>query len=84
LQSGFKPPLKLARFSRLMSSSVQIMPLKTGTFHDPATGVLDDHHSLMNEYSGEKWPVWLRLLTIVGLSAGLWTAIIWSFVSIFG
>lgn len=38
----------------------------------------------MNEYSGEKLPVWVRLLTIVGLSAGLWGAIIWAFVSIFG
>lgn len=31
-----------------------------------------------------KWPVWLRLATIVGLSAGLWTTIIWGAVSVFG
>lgn len=60
------------------------MPMKSGTFSDPVSGVLDGDRSLMNEFSGEKLPVWLRLLTIVGLSAGLWGAIIWAFVSIFG
>ena len=40
--------------------------------------------SLMNDYSEGKWPVWLRLVTIIGLSAGLWAAIIWAAVSIFG
>jgi len=41
-------------------------------------------HPLMNDYSEGKWPVWLRLVTIIGLSAGLWAAIIWAVVSIFG
>jgi hypothetical protein len=41
-------------------------------------------YALMNEYSDEKWPVWLRLVTIIGLSTGLWAAIIWAAVSIFG
>lgn len=61
-----------------------MMPMKTGAFTDPGTGVLESDRSLMNEFSGEKLPVWLRLLTIVGLSAGLWSAIIWAFVLIFG
>lgn len=60
------------------------MPMKTGTFTDPVEGVLQGDRSLMNEFSGEKLPVWLRLLTIVGLSAGLWGAIIWAFVLLFG
>jgi len=39
---------------------------------------------VMNDYSEGKWPVWLRLVTIIGLSAGLWAAIIWGAVSVFG
>ena len=65
-------------------SRMSPMPMKTGTFSEPMAGVLENDRSLMNEFSGEKLPVWLRLLTIVGLSAGLWGAIIWAFVSIFG
>jgi hypothetical protein len=38
----------------------------------------------MNDYSDGKWPVWLRLVTIIGLSAGLWAVIIWIAISIFG
>ncbi len=30
----------------------------------------------MDDLSEGKWPVWLRLVTIIGLSAGLWAAII--------
>ncbi len=41
-------------------------------------------YSLMDEYTEDKWPVWLRLVTIIGLSTGLWAAIIWAAVSIFG
>lgn len=61
-----------------------MMQMKSGAFTDPAVGVLESDRSIMNEYSGEKLPVWMRLLTIVGLSAGLWGAIIWAFVSLFG
>jgi len=32
----------------------------------------------------EKWPIWIRLITIVGLSAGLWGALIWATVALFG
>ncbi|HRJ00782.1 MAG TPA: hypothetical protein PKV67_08385 [Hyphomonas sp.] len=41
-------------------------------------------YSRMDDYSEGKWPVWVRLVTIIGLSAGLWAAIIWATVSIFG
>ena len=41
-------------------------------------------HAVMNDYSEGKWPVWLRLVTIIGLSAGLWAAIIWAAISVFG
>lgn len=40
-------------------------------------------HSLMEDYSDDKWPVWLRLVTIIGLSAGLWGAIIWAATALF-
>jgi len=41
-------------------------------------------YSLMSDCTEGKWPVWVRLVTIIGLSAGLWAAIIWAAVSIFG
>jgi hypothetical protein len=41
-------------------------------------------YRLMEEYNEGKWPVWVRLVTIIGLSTGLWAAIIWAAVSIFG
>lgn len=41
-------------------------------------------YAFMSEYSEGKWPVWVRLLTIIGLSAGLWGAIIWVAVALFG
>ncbi len=41
-------------------------------------------HALMDHYTEGKWPIWLRLVTIIGLSAGLWAAIIWAAISIFG
>jgi hypothetical protein len=31
-----------------------------------------------------KWPVWLRFFTIIGLSIGLWSLIIWAAVAVFG
>lgn len=33
-------------------------------------------YAFMDDLSEGKWPVWLRLVTIIGLSAGLWAAII--------
>ncbi len=41
-------------------------------------------HVVMNDCSDGKWPVWLRLVTIIGLSTGLWAAIIWAAVTAFG
>lgn len=35
------------------------------------------------EYSGQKLPIWLRLLVIVAFSAALWSAIIWATVTLF-
>lgn len=40
--------------------------------------------AVMNDPGEGKWPVWLRLVTIIGLSAGLWAAIIWGAISVFG
>lgn len=59
------------------------MTMKTGLLHDPAGGVLDSDRSLMTEFTGAKWPVWLRMLTIIVLSASMWAAIIWALVSLF-
>ena len=39
---------------------------------------------VVSDYSEGKWPVWLRLVTIIGLSAALWAAIIWAAFSVFG
>ena len=41
-------------------------------------------HIVTSDYSEGKWSVWLRLVTIIGLSTALWAAIIWAAVSIFG
>lgn len=76
--------LNLGVLSSLMSSSSHSMLTNTGAFNEPVGGALEGDHSVMNEFSTEKWPVWLRLLTIIGLSTGLWSAIIWAFVAIFG
>ena len=56
--------------SRVFSSSVRVPP-RTDLV------VLEDSNE-------GKWPLWVRLVTIIGLSAGLWAAIIWAAVSIFG
>jgi hypothetical protein len=60
------------------------MAMKTGVMHDPAAAMFDADRSVMSDTAGEKWPVWLRVLTIISLSAGMWAAIIWGLVSIFG
>ncbi len=39
-------------------------------------GAPDAEFSQLMDYSDEKWPVWLRLIIIIGLSAALWTGII--------
>lgn len=59
------------------------MPMKTGVFHDPSVGVLEADRSPMTDFSGTKWPVWLRMLTIIGLSAAMWSAIIWALFILF-
>jgi hypothetical protein len=56
--------------SRVLSSQV-MMPQRA----DPV---------VMSDFSEGKWPVWLRLVTIIGLSTALWAAIIWAAVSVFG
>ena len=56
--------------SRVFTSQV-MMPPRAG-------------HIVTSDYSEGKWPVWLRLVTIIGLSTALWAAIIWAAVSVFG
>jgi hypothetical protein len=39
--------------------------------------------AFMNDFSEEKWPVWLRLVIIIGLSTGLWATILWTAAALF-
>ena len=52
-------------------------------FEGPRGGAADTEFSYLMDYSDEKWPVWLRLVVIIGLSAALWTGIISIAVTIF-
>jgi hypothetical protein len=49
----------------------------------PTGGATDAEFTHLTDYSDEKWPVWLRLIVIIGLSAALWTGIISIAVTIF-
>jgi hypothetical protein len=61
-----------------------MIPVDSRVFHSQVGMSAVPDHAVMNDYSEGKWPVWLRLVTIIGLSAGLWAAIIWAAISIFG
>jgi hypothetical protein len=61
-----------------------MFPVDSRVFHSKVRMSAASDQALMNDYSEGKWPVWLRLVTIIGLSAGLWAAIIWAAISIFG
>lgn len=45
----------------------------------PIIGDRATHGALAEDASGRKWPVWMRLLIILGISAGLWTLILYGF-----
>lgn len=61
-----------------------MLPVDSRVFATHARMPARSDYALMDDYSEGKWPVWVRLVTIIGLSAGLWSAIIWAAVSIFG
>jgi hypothetical protein len=61
-----------------------MIPADSHVFTSPVRIVPRTDYRLMEEYNEGKWPVWVRLVTIIGLSTGLWAAIIWAAVSIFG
>jgi len=56
--------------SRVFTSSLRVAPTPG--------------YALAEDCGDGKWPVWIRLLTIIGLSVGLWSLIIWALVSVFG
>lgn len=39
--------------------------------------------ALGEDVATEKWPVWLRLVVIIGLSASLWACIIFAALAVF-
>lgn len=45
-------------------------------FHTPLLPESLAEHDRQDEFGYTKWPVWLRTVIILGLSAGLWTLII--------
>lgn len=61
-----------------------MIPLDIRVFCAQARMPAPADHAAVNDHSEGKWPVWLRLVTIIGLSAGLWAAIIWAAISVFG
>ncbi len=60
------------------------MPVESRVFTSQVGMSRRAQYAVMSEYSEGKWPVWLRLVSIIGLSAGLWSALIWAAVSLFG
>lgn len=60
-----------------------MIPVESRVFTSHVTPPSRTDFSFMDDFGEGKWPLWLRLLTIIGLSAGLWAAIIWAAVSIF-
>jgi hypothetical protein len=61
-----------------------MIPVDSRVFTSPVRIAPRPDYLRIEEYNEGKWPVWVRLVTIIGLSTGLWAAIIWAAVSIFG
>lgn len=60
-----------------------MIPVESRVFTSPVRMSGRTDYARMSEYTEGKWPVWVRLATIIGLSAGLWGAIIWAAVALF-
>ena len=61
-----------------------MLPVDSRVFTSQVRTAPRPDYALMEDFTEGKWPVWVRLVTIIGLSTGLWSAIIWAAVSIFG
>lgn len=61
-----------------------MLPADSRVFTSPVRMVPRPRDALTEDHGDGKWPVWIRLLTIIGLSIGLWSLIIWAVVSVFG
>jgi hypothetical protein len=60
------------------------MAMKTGMLSNPAAAMFEADRLSISEATGERWPLWLRVLTIISLSTGLWAVIIWGLALVFG
>ena len=67
-----------------MSSPEPMLPADSRVFTSPVRMAPRPRDALAEDHGDGKWPVWIRLLTIIGLSIGLWSLIIWAVVSVFG
>ena len=76
--------LSLARLSVCMPSAEPMIPVEHRVFTSQAGLPARADYAFMDDLSEGKWPVWLRFVTIIGLSAGLWAAIISAVVWIIG
>lgn len=61
-----------------------MIPVDSRVFTSPVRIARRPDHVVIEEYNDGKWPVWVRLVTIIGLSTGLWAAIIWAAMAIIG
>lgn len=60
-----------------------MIPVESRAFTSQVRVAPRADYSISKDFSEGKWPVWLRLVTIIGLSAGLWGAIIWAAMTAF-
>lgn len=75
----FYDALTYVRSSTLMTSNDRLLPAGTRRLNG---GQMARMSSVGDEVVTEKWPVWLRLVVIIGLSASLWACIIFAFLAI--
>lgn len=61
-----------------------MLPADSRVFTSPLHMAPKPRDALADDHGYGKWPVWLRFFTIIGLSIGLWSLIIWAAVAVFG
>lgn len=60
-----------------------MIPAESHAFAPQVRVSARNDYQLAHDLGDERWPVWLRLVTIIGLSSGLWGAIIWAAMTAF-
>ncbi len=61
-----------------MTSQDRLIPIGPGNLKGSQPRGVPSLASMGDDIVTEKWPVWLRLVVIVGLSASLWACIIFA------